>query len=237
MSRTPCKHKNQKTEMSFDTTTRCNAERRGRPCAYCYVKMHRDYGDYLSKTYIDHEKYEGFVLRMRDSTVQKLNKVGGIRMFSFGDYLRTHRRDIHNFLDDCQLRGLRCKAITKVLRFVDDFHDYPALDVINISVDRVHTKGSNLAGSPISYEAARRYRDKYHKAVIRCVVLDDEDLKFFGSRDWVDVITLNHGQNGFKNFSHEEISIADVTYSGRVCCAMHKCAGCGTMCGIGKKKV
>jgi hypothetical protein len=225
------RHKNQKTEYSIDFTTLCPRVRAGHPCSYCYVETSRRNGDLLAKTVIDYTPYDGFVKRMRSDTIRRLNRVGGIRLFSFSDYMPSHRKDIQAFLDDSAKAGLFVKAITKQLEFVDLFHDHPAMRLVHISID-------NLAqgGSPITFAKARAYRKRYPKVMIRAVVLDHEDLELFGSYDWVDILTLNHGGNGFRPFRNAEKKRIAKQYPGRVCCATGVCKTCRVRCGIGRRK-
>jgi len=149
-------------------------------------------------------------------------------MFAFGDYLRKHAKEVEKFLADCQARQLPVKAITKVVRFVYDWHDHPAMQLINVSVDNLKAGGR----SPITLKTALELRKNFRKVRIRAVALSPEDLVLFGKNKRVDVITLNHGRNGFYNFSHDERDEAAKAYPGRVCCVNSVCDGCTTLCGL-----
>ncbi len=219
--------KNYKTGLSFDPTTMCLKMRRGTPCEYCYVAYHRDKGDMFSTQVVDLINYDGEVLRQRVATVADMNKVGGIRMFSSGDFLRTHRKHVIAFLNDCQTRGMQAKAITKNIHFVYEMHDHLALSCVNLSIDSL----GPTAGSPVPYNLAVNVKKDYHKVRIRCVALSPDELTTYGDDKNVDVITLNHGKNGFYNFSDEEIAEAQRRYPGRVCCTTGKCDTCGLRCG------
>lgn len=223
------KHDNGKTGLSFDTCTVCPLTRAGRPCAYCYVNTQRKNGGYLKKGRSLHDAYDGWVLRLRQETVDKMNRYGGIRMFSFGDYDVRHRKDVEKFLEDCNTRRLGAKAITKQLAFVEHFHDYPGLRTIHISVDNLKGK---IGRSPITHPVAKRTRKDYDKVKVRSVILYDEDVDYFGSQEWVDILTFNHGCNGFKFFSKAEVKAASKKYPYRVCCVTGTCASCKTKCGL-----
>jgi hypothetical protein len=173
-------------------------------------------------------EYDGFVLRMRQETVDMLNSMGGCRMFSSGDFLRTQRKQVFAFLDDCATRGLKAKTITKNVHFVYEAHDHPAITVINLSVDSLGPR----QGSPVPLTLAKQLKERYSKLRIRCVVLDDNDLAKYGDDVDIDVITLNHGANGFKWFSEEERANASEKYPGRVCCLTGKCLTCSIHCGL-----
>jgi len=226
-----CKHMNAKTHLSFDTTTICVKARRGTPCMYCYVDVARG-SSFRAKSVIDKDTYDGWVSRLRPETVNRLKATGGIRMFAFGDYLRTHKVEIYKFLDDCQEARLPVKAITKVVQFVYDFHDHPALRLINVSVD-------NLSGtrrrSPVALRMAKKLKAKYDKVFIRAVILNNDDIQLYAEDPDIDVLTLNHGNNGYVVFSNKVKKELIKKYPGRVCCENVTCDGCKTLCGFANR--
>jgi hypothetical protein len=223
------KHVNAKTMLSFDPTTLCPLTRAGKACAYCYVATSRKNGGYLVKGTSEHDPYDRWVLRMRGATVRRLNRCGGLRMFSFGDFMPEHIADITQFLFDCGLRGLKTKAITKQPSFVRQFHDHPGLTLVHVSIDNL--KGE-VGRSPVTHRAARLLRDRYDKVRVRAVCLSPEDVDFFGRREWVDILTLNHGMNGFHMFQRADKKEIAQQYPGRVCCAEVFCRKCQVRCGL-----
>lgn len=223
------KHMNQKTGLSFDTTTVCSLARAKVPCEYCYVQSERDNKGWFAKGRILYDRYDGFVMRLRQDKIDKLNKTGGIRMFSFGDFLQTHHKDVERFLDDCLLRGLDAKAITKQVKFIEWYHAHGAIKVIHLSIDNLQ---GDVGRSPITHPLARRIRQTHRKVQIRAVVLNQDDLDYFGKQKWVDILTLNHGNNGFHWFKKEERQAAANLYPGRVCCVSKNCFDCEIRCGL-----
>ena len=217
---------NSKTVRSFDLTTVCARTRAGKSCPYCYVAAARARG-FRDKKEKDYEPYNGWVMALWPETVERLNAVGGIRMFAFSDYEPAFRADVRRFLGDCCLRGLGAKAVTKARVFVSHFHDHPALNVVHVSVDNL-----GGAGSTVTHAAARRLRERYRKVRVRCVCLNPADLEYFGAQDWVDVITLNHGCNGFHRFTRDERERAAERYGDRLCCTTGGCAGCEIRCRV-----
>jgi len=212
--------KNSKTHRCVDFTTICPRRREGKPCAYCYVETARK-NNFNAKALIDHVKYDGVIRRLDKVTLDNLRQCGGLRLFSFSDYMPEHDADIKAMLDDCLRVGLTVKAITKQPAFVRKYHDHPAIGIIHMSVDRV--------GSGVKHRIAREYRKKYAKAAVRCVVLNDADLTYFQSKDWIDVITLNHGANGFKPYRNAvKASLAEA--DPRICCVSGKCISCKLKC-------
>ena len=217
--------RNRKTILSFDCTSVCHRLAAGNPCAYCYVEAARNSG-YRPKRKVEYLPYDNWVLRLKQETVEKLNECGGVRMFSHGDYVAKHRQDVVRFLDDCHLRGLKAKAITKVETFLRHHHNHPALAVCHVSIDSL----GKVGGSPISFEKAKTLRKVYPKALVRCVCLSPEDLTYFGKQHWVDIITLNHGQNGFHQFTKAEKAAAALKYGDRLCCSASICSSCNIKC-------
>lgn len=221
------KHENSKTGLSVDFTTVCRRVREGRPCPYCYVHTQRKNGGYLQKTVIDYEPYDGFVLRLTRQMIRKLNRMGGIRMFSFGDYMPEHAVDIEMCLDDCVKVGLGVKVITKETEFIRRFHGHQAIKIIHLSIDNI--------GGPINHSRAQAYRRSYAKVAIRAAVMNQKDLENLGSKPYVDILTLNHAANGFHIFKRSEIRKAARQYPGRVCCTTHGCSDCPVRCGLDKR--
>jgi len=228
-----CISENQKTIRSFDTTTRCKRVREGNPCAYCYVVSARNIGC-RGKIEADYLPYTGEVLRMGKDLVKKLNKVGGIRVFSFGDYMPEHAEDIKRFLDDCSKRKLHVKVITKETSFIRDFHNHPAIKVIHLSVDGLQ---GDIGRSPITLRNAQKYRAKYEKVLIRAVCLNDSEIDTFGRKPTVDIITLNHGKKlsvANTYYKHEDVVKTAVKFPDKVCCASKNCENCKIRCGLDK---
>jgi hypothetical protein len=130
---------NEKTVMSVDFSTNCPF-RAERACFYCYVELARGaaevqmadkgidiskaYGNTKAKTVVGHEASSfdtDWIDNMDDATVGFFNSVGGMRLFSFGDFEEATAESIEEFLQAAQRRGLRVKAITKQQEFIDRF--------------------------------------------------------------------------------------------------------------------
>lgn len=216
---------NDKTGRSFDTTTNCPKRVAGAPCKYCYVEASRNIG-YSAKLICSQCTYNNEVLRLHQSTINKLNSYGGIRMFSFGDYMSEHDAIIKAFLDDCQAVGLSVKAITKQVSFIDKWAMHPAIRMIHISVDNV--------GDGVPWETAKLYREAYPgKVLIRCAVMRDEDVS---AMSFADVFTFNHAlglkKYGFKKFRNHEVKAWNARLNGHACCAEGGCKNCSLKCGV-----
>jgi len=216
---------NIKTIRSVDFTTNCPKRREGRSCAYCYVEVARNM-NFNAKKVIEHTPYKHELLRYDKDKIRLLNGMGGIRLFSFGDYMPEHDKDIKAFLDDAHKVGLKVKVITKVPEFVEKYANHPAMNVIHVSVDTI--------GDGMNHETAKALKKKYGNVMIRTVILKPEDLKHEIMQD-VDVYTFNHGRGlkkyGFKMYSKKEVAQMAKEIPGKVCCATGKCVSCDIKCG------
>ena len=141
------KHMNSKTFMSYDISTLCPLTAANKSCVYCYVESQRVHNGFYKKAKSRHDAYDGWVLRLRQESIDKMNRVGGLRMFSWGDYQPKYRHEVAHLLDDCATRSLYAKAITKVLSFVNHFHDHPIISTVHLSIDNL--KG-DIGRSPIT---------------------------------------------------------------------------------------
>jgi hypothetical protein len=148
---------NIKTLFSKDFSTICPKMLYGVECPYCYVKDSRGVRCNAKRLSI-YKPFDDELLQLSDTEIRVLNYIGGIRLFSFGDYIAGPRPkkdangaygiedvrsgyddDIINFLNACMKTGVMCKVITKQPEFIKKFHSHPAISVINISIDNVAT--------------------------------------------------------------------------------------------------
>jgi len=117
---------------------------------------------------------------------------------------------------------LGVKVITKQTAFIKKFHNHKAINVIHISVDTV--------GSGVRLSTASNMKNRYDKVAIRCVCLSDKDVEFYGKNDNIDILTLNHGRNGFQQFHGVKRYAIEKKYAGRICCNTGKCESCKIKC-------
>ena len=250
---------NSKTLRSFECTTLCPKHLRGIACTYCYVQaaIQRHFDDPAACA---QTAYRG--LGMNQKTIDELNRRGGLRLFSFADYIDTPQcdRKIEELNREAKSRGLLLKAVTKRTDFVEKHHD--KMDVVNVSVDSI--------GSGVRWKEAQRLREKYPNVMVRSVVANQDEIEEWGNRDWVDIITPYH--NGVINYKldrsdpyalreYEErrregegvkdsVTFRDMDskknpevanrlskYYNKVCClGGKKCGECGIVCGLPKAR-
>ena len=147
--------------------------------------------------------YQGEVMSWPDDLIKELNRDGGIRMFSFGDYRPQYDfESVAKLLSDAQQRGLNIKAITKQPEFVKTFGNHPNLR-INISIDNVPREIS--VNAPTMAEALE-LKGGRENIKIRAVALNPEEAVKFGKDPNVDVVTLYHGLTNFsKGVRHDKL--------------------------------
>lgn len=103
---------NGKTGASGDFTTVCPQMMFNRGCWYCYRRAAMEKG-VNNKLVAQNVWYTGEILRIKDSDIAALNKNGGLRIQSFGDWMPHFSAMLADVLYDAELRGLQVKIITK----------------------------------------------------------------------------------------------------------------------------
>lgn len=103
---------NGKTGASGDFTTVCPQMMFNRGCWYCYRRAAME-SDVNNKLVAQNVWYTGEILRIKDSVIDDLNKNGGLRIQSFGDWMPHFSAMLADVLYDAELRGLQVKIITK----------------------------------------------------------------------------------------------------------------------------
>lgn len=197
---------NTKTGLSIDFTTNCpNRYNPAKgPCPYCYVE-HGRLADQLfnmkggAKALTPEGQvlqYDNDILGWNGDLIRELNKDGGLRMFSFGDYIQDQQFDhVGRVLHDASQKDLYIKAITKQKEFVDDWGNHPNLR-INISTDNVPREIS--ANAP-SVDEAMDWKAGRSNINIRAVALNPAEAEMFARDPRVRPVTLYHGLTNFDN--------------------------------------
>lgn len=177
------------------------------PCSYCYVEGARRkaiafhqagmgiegiHAASMAKQIFTTVPYRDAILRWSDKRIKEINQRGGLRLFSFSDYIReAHRAEVDKLLRDAAARGLSIKAITKNPQFVEDFADTGI--TINLSID------SDRKGKfGVPWDQAAKLKKKHPNVKVRTVAVNMDEVRFFaelehkGIEDFVDVITPYH---------------------------------------------
>lgn len=212
-----CIHANSKTYRSIDMTTVCPRLKAGNPCEYCYVQQFRKSG-FRAKKEIDKIEYNGEILRMKENTIDTLNSMGGLRMFSFGDYVEWMDPFIEEIIEDAAVKNLKLKAITKQPRFANKYSG----DInINYSLDL-------LNDIPDSVWLLRELGVK-----LRCMVRNEKEAEEAAEK--FDVLTPYHGKKLSDKYRPKEAMETALRYAPeKTCCKTGKCDTCDVKCGFGE---
>lgn len=206
---------NYKTFKSLDLTTLCPKQREGNPCEYCYVQQGRSQG-FRAKKEIDRIPYEGEILKLSKECIEELNNSGGLRLFSFGDYMEWMDEDINKILEDAQIVGLRIKAISKQDKFIERYFDKI---MINFSIDLL---------SPVDLDKIERYKNKGVR--IRTMVRNEEEVII--ANQFSDILTPYHGKKLNNHYRPGEAKNAARRIApSKTCCLTGKCKTCLVKCG------
>jgi len=204
--------KNYKTFRSLDLSTKCIRIKNGHPCEYCYVQRARKIG-YRAKTEYDRIPYGNDILRLKTKTVLQLNKIGGLRLFAFGDYEPWMKPHIIKIIDNAERKGLLLKAITKQLNFLE-FCDKI---FTNYSMDFVH-------GFP-SFPCFEHPNLKY-----RVMVRNEDEVKQIYKE--ADILTPYHGPKINENYRPKEAKLSSIEHArNKTCCIVPQCIDCTVKCG------
>jgi len=214
--------KNSKTIRSFDLSTVCQKQQQGKGCPYCYVNSKREIKHARAKEICFKTVYNGEILRLKQKTIERLNQIGGLRLFAFGDYVNTPEADsiLEQLINNCRKRGLKIKAITKRLDFVEKYVE--RIDCINLSVDSI--------GFGIDLNKALELKQRFPSVIkIRAVALNENDFENWKNKGFVDIITLYHGpRKNYNGILFKPLKKMDLADS-RICSG--KCLSCEVKCG------
>lgn len=211
---------NGKTGASGDFTTLCPQMYFNRGCHYCYRLAALKSG-VNNKLVGVNVWYGGEILRMKDKDVDMLNRNGGLRIQSFGDWMPQYSSQLADMLYDADLRGLQIKIITKepsMIEYVAKLKEQGLGKSLyfNLSCDYAIERAAKK-GTPdyvpmnperpfmfddegnvwwkraMAVQEANRYRTKY-PWVNTCIVATTLDEFIRGLKDpKVDVVTGYHG--------------------------------------------
>lgn len=226
---------NNKTFLSLDPTGKCPLDEAGMPCPQCYVAQPRaqnkifmergdangvkmEPGENWAKAPKEYGTalYHDDIRSMPSSIIGYLNdQMGGLRVFSSGDYRPLDALTLDRAFDQAERQGLWMKSITKQPEFVERYGQRPNFRT-NLSVDYlpenadVIGKGSPALTNLLADESANtqisrgwRMADALalkeanpDKVKIRHVAINPEDAIKAIADPRIDVETLFHGLSG-----------------------------------------
>lgn len=211
---------NGKTGASGDFTTLCPQMFYNKGCHYCYRLAALKSG-VNNKLVGANVWYGGEILRIKDSDIDMLNKNGGLRIQSFGDWMPQFSSQLADMMYDADMRGLQIKIITKepsmieyVARLreqgigkslyfnlsadyaIERAGDKETADYTTMNTDRPYMRdaqGGLWWKRAMTVQEANKYRKKYDWVNTRIVATTQEEF-IRGLKDpTVDVVTGYHG--------------------------------------------
>ena len=209
------------------TTDGLEALRREHPKTYDdYMKAMRKKGVANPKVVELRTDYRGEIDKLQEPTIEKIIRIGGLRIQSFSDFETPHLIDMMQAVLDMAAKGLTAQAYTKVPNFAWAFGDTGIK--INLSLIAKKDKDGNLVydedgrlmfdskeGMPI--EEALKLRERYPENVGTIVVgISEEHIKAAMADDRIDMIIPFHrsgwgkaefeglGLTGYEDFQAEQ---------------------------------
>ena len=152
-----------------------------------------------AKKYVQYTAYNGEILKWNQKLVNALNRMYGMRMYSFSDFHPAFTLEDMQMVTDASLRGLKVLAYTKELDFARIME--PTGANINISVFAQNKKDVNGnygmdAMQGADWEEAKALRAKSIKngtgIGITIVCTSDEQVEWALAQDWIDVVIPFH---------------------------------------------
>ena len=221
---------NTKTTASGDFTTFCPQMLFGnKGCWYCY-RLSALRSGVNNKLVGEKVWYTGEILRLKQADIDALNKAGGLRIQSFGDWMDMFSPQLLDMLVDAETVGLQIKIITKEPSMIDTVallkeQGFGKNLYFNLSADyTIEEQKGQFQPNParpymvkdgktywkraLSVEEANEYRKKYRWVNTRIVATNlDEFIRGLES-PYVDVVTGYHGRDfaksGFERISSED---------------------------------
>jgi hypothetical protein len=85
--------------------------------AYSFIAYNNSRGQQAARLIEGRAEYSRQILGWSDKKVQKVNNLGGLRIFSFSDFQAVSMLDIIQVIIDCSARGVKIQGYTKVPEF------------------------------------------------------------------------------------------------------------------------
>lgn len=152
-----------------------------------------------AKKYVQYTAYNGEILKWNQKLVNSLNRMYGMRMYSFSDFHPAFTLEDMQMITDASLRGLKVLAYTKELDFARIME--PTGANINISVFAQGTKDANGdygmdAMQGADWDEAKALRAKSIKngtgIGITMVCTNDDQVDWALGQEWIDVVIPFH---------------------------------------------
>lgn len=162
-----------------------------------------------AKKKVGYTAYDNGILKWSDERVRDLNRMYGMRMYSFSDFSPAFILENMQMITDASVRGLKALGYTKELDFVKIFA--PSGININVSVFGYNDwKTGEIAMDAMQgadWNEAKALRAQYPNVGCTFVATNDAQVEWALAQDWIDVVIPYHivrtGANVAKMFGWE----------------------------------
>ena len=162
-----------------------------------------------AKKKVGYTAYDNGILKWSDERVRDLNRMYGMRMYSFSDFSPAFILENMQMITDASVRGLKALGYTKELDFVKIFA--PSGININVSVFGYSDwKTGEIAMDAMQgadWNEAKALRAQYPNVGCTFVATNDAQVEWALAQDWIDVVIPYHivrtGANVAKMFGWE----------------------------------
>ena len=137
--------------------------------------------------------YNNHILKWGARKINKLNKLYGMRMYSFSDFSPAFILENMQMITDAAVKGLKTLAYTKELDFVRIFA--PTGMNINISVFGYNDGKGGVAMDAMQgadWAQAQALRSQYKNVGCTFVATNDTQVEWALAQDWIDVVIPFH---------------------------------------------
>lgn len=146
-----------------------------------------------AKKRIGYTAYNNHILKWTDDRIRKLNSQFGLRLYSFSDFSPAFILENMQMITDASVRGLKMLAYTKDINFAKIF----APSGININISTFAYEGADgtmvqdgMQGA--DWAEAQAMRDQFENVGITFVAVNDAQVDWAISQDWIDVVIPFH---------------------------------------------
>ena len=152
-----------------------------------------------AKKYVQYTAYNGEILKWSPKLVNSLNRMYGMRMYSFSDFHPAFTLEDMQMITDASLRGLKVLAYTKEIDFARIME--PTGANINVSVFAQSTKDTKGdygmdAMQGADWDEAKALRAESIRngtgVGITMVCTNDDQIEWALNQDWIDVVIPFH---------------------------------------------
>lgn len=145
-----------------------------------------------AKKRIGYTAYNNHILGWNPERIRNLNSQYGLRMYSFSDFSPAFILENMQMITDASVRGLKMLGYTKDINFAKIFA--PSGININISTFAYEQDGEYVQDGMqgADWAEAQKLRDQYGNVGITFVAVNDAQVEWAISQDWIDVVIPFH---------------------------------------------